>query len=323
MGKNYLILESNIMSHFTLRDIESLNNVKIFHHRKVTGNRFIDLLFNIHTSGKINKVINLPFKSIWNSILFNRWLKLNTPDYIIITASWYSDNIVSFFRQKKPKAKLFLRFTDKVSRGLYDVSELNIEKLRRQFDDVFVYSEEDSKKYNFTYLSVGYSALPELQTNKSIRYDVVFIGADKGRLVQIRNAYKLFTEAGLSCFFYVAQVKQSERINDGIIYADRSLSFLEYLSYEMKAKCIFEIVQEGSTGRTYRMLEAIIYNKYLITNCKEILSSKFYVDKYVMYYEKLEDIVLDYIKNASEDVNFEYNGEFSPLCSLEFIENNY
>lgn len=319
VNKKFLLLQSNHMSVYSLDEIEHLDNVVIFHHKKVSPNRLINLLFNIHNSAKIQRFVNIPFKGFWDKIVFNKLLKRFVPDYIVFTTSWYSDHLLSYFRIKCKGSKLILRFSDLVSKGFSNISPKFLEKIKSQFDGVLVYSQEDASKYGFTYHSVGYSAIKKSYLKQVPQYDVVFIGAEKGRIEKIRQAHALFSAAGLSCFFYVIMVQEQDRKNDGIIYADKVMPFNEYLSYEISAKCLFELVQDGSSGRTYRMMEAIIYNKLLITNCQEIVHTNYYKKEYVQLYNDLSEINPSFIGNAPEHIDYCYKGDFSPIHVLDFI----
>lgn len=310
------------MSYYMLHDIEDMENVRIIHSKSVTDSNFLNLLYNIHNSGKIQQYINLPFRGVWDKLLFDRIIEDFTPEYIIFTISWYSDHLIAYFRKRLKNAKLILRFSDMVVNSLGGANASKVDKIRRQFDGVIVYSMEDAKNYGFTYRSMGYSAIKRSLIKSCPSYDVVFIGADKGRIDKIRKAYNIFKAAGLSCFFYVIMVKSEDRRNDGIIYADRVMPFDEYISYEVAAKCLFEIVQEGTTGRTYRMMESIIYNKLLITNCREIVDTPYFKREYVQVYDDVSEIDASFVLNASEHIDYNYKGDFSPVRDLEFIEEN-
>ena len=322
-NNKFLLLENNYMAFHTLQDVEELETVSIFHRKKVSNNKIINLLFNIHNSGKIEKYVTLPFRSIWDNILFKNVIKDLSPDYIVFTTSWYSEHLIKYFRCNSSKSKLILQFSDMVTKELGDKYDSLIEKLPKQFDGILVYSQEDADEYGFTYHSIGYSPVKKELLQPKKQYDVVFVGADKGRINKIREAYNKFTAAGLSCFFYVILVKEEDRLDDGIIYADNVMDFDEYLSYEVCANCLFEIVQEGSSGRTYRMMESIIYNKPLITNCKEILDTQYYRPEYVQLYNDVSEIDPSFVNSQSQPVNFHYKGDFSPIRDLEFIENNW
>lgn len=320
--KKFLLLQSNPMFQYTLGDIENTDNVVIFHKKRVSENTWTNFLFNLHNSGKIQKYVELPFKGYWDKRLFDDLLDTFTPDYIVFTVSWYSDHLVRYFREKCKDSKLIFRFTDKISNGLGNNYAQIIERIKLQFDGVLVYSQEDARQYGFTYHSVGYSVYKECLSEKK-PYDVIFVGADKGRIEKIRQAYNIFKSSGLSCFFYVTQVKQVDRKDDGMVYADKPLSFCDYMSYVKSSKCLFELIQEGSSGRTFRMMESIMYNKLLITNCTEIEMSGYYNPEYVLLYKDVADINPSFVVHAPSSVDFHYCGDFSPRRVLVFMSHNW
>lgn len=304
----------------TLDDIAQDENVVIYHKKRVSQSWFVNLLFNIHNSGKIQKYIELPLKKVWDGFLFNKLLKTYTPDYVVFTISWDSEHLLKYFRRKCCNAKIILRFTDKIANGLGDNYITKINRIRERYDGVLVYSMEDAKQFGFTYHSVGYSVVNNERLMPCKSYDVVFIGAEKGRIDKIREAYNIFKSAGLSCFFYVTMVREADRKDDGMIYADSGISFKEYLSYVYSAKCLFELVQVGSSGRTFRMMEAIMYNKLLITNCPEITETGYYNPRYVQLFKDVSEIDARFVVDSQKDVDYHYDDGFSPRNVLEFIE---
>jgi len=151
----------------------------------------------------------------------------------------------------------------------------NIQKLRKQFDDIFSYDQHDATQYNLHYLPTPYSALPELLNNTSISYDMFFCGNAKNRLSEIMAVYYSATNAGLSCLFYINDVpKKHQQHLPGIIY-NHTISYNDCVKKTIYAKCIVEIMQHGADGYTPRLWEAITYNKHLLTNNQFIESSPF------------------------------------------------
>lgn len=321
--KRFLFLENSITSCYTLQDIADLNNVRIVQWKKVTKNWLVNLLFNIHHSGRIAKQVELPFKGIWNGFLFGKLRRQFVPDYIIFTSSWYNESLITYFRKIFKNSKLILRFSDRVSNSYGKDSYLKIQSAKQRFDGVIVYNHEDANEFDCVYHSVGYSLVREGLLKPCKQYDVVFIGAAKGRMNKIREAYCLFKEAGLRCFFYVILAPKSDIRDDGIIYADKVMPFLDYLSYEVNAKCLFEIVQEGTSGRTFRLMESIIYNKLLITNCTEIKETPYYNKEYVFLYNDVCDIDPSFVSKPRGSINYHYRNDFSPKNFMTFVENTW
>ena len=62
---------------------------------------------------------------------------------------------------------------------------------------------------------------------------------------------------------------------------------------------------------TARYPEAIALNKKILTNNRNVLSERFYDERYIHYFDRIEDVDLDWLKKR-EEINYQYNGEYSP-----------
>ena len=78
--------------------------------------------------------------------------------------------------------------------------------------------------------------------------------------------------------------------------------------------------QEGATGYTSRFLEAIMYDKLLITNTVGIVNHPLYDSRYIKVYKNIKEIDIAFFNN-SENVRYNYNNEFSPKHFINSIEN--
>lgn len=315
--KMYIYMISDAMAHYTMSDISFEKNIKVINKDVLFKNRVINYISKIYLSLKINSIVDLPFKKFWYKKLLNPYK--NKEMIFIISPSWYNKQLISYLRKRYLNCKIILFFHDIVAKDLKHNKQLDIIEARKQVDKIIVYNKEDAEKYNVIYHPAGYSPLAGSQLAEFPHTDVVFIGAAKNRLVDIRKAYKLFTDNNLTCFFYVTEVSEEERCCDGIIYGDKFLPYNECLARENSADCLLEIIQEGSSGRTYRMMDAIIFNKKLITNCTEVLDLPYYKSGNIMLYNSIEDINVEFVKNKKK-IDYGYKGEFSNTNFLSFID---
>ena len=90
------------------------------------------------------------------------------------------------------------------------------------------------------------------------------------------------------------------------------------LNYSIKSKCLLEVQQAGAVGYTSRFLEAVMYNRKLITNNITIAESKFFDEKGINIFANVNDISVNFVK--SKPYNFNYQGEFSPIHLIEKID---
>ena len=91
------------------------------------------------------------------------------------------------------------------------------------------------------------------------------------------------------------------------------------LEYSIRSKCLLDINQEGATGFTSRFLEAIIYNKLLLTNTKGTEAHPLYDSRYIKEFENIEEVQPSFF-NGKETVHYRYNNEFSPLHFIERVK---
>ncbi len=79
----------------------------------------------------------------------------------------------------------------------------------------------------------------------------------------------------------------------------------------MGSNCILEVLQDGQTGSTLRYLEAVCYNKKLLTTNPRIKNYPFYDERYMKVFSSESDIDYDWVKKR-ETINYGYKDEFSP-----------
>ena len=78
-------------------------------------------------------------------------------------------------------------------------------------------------------------------------------------------------------------------------------------------------MQPGQNGFTLRMQEAISCNRKLLTNNLLAKESKYYDERYIQIFEKVEDIDFTFVKERIP-VNYNYKGEFSSCTFLRNID---
>lgn len=88
------------------------------------------------------------------------------------------------------------------------------------------------------------------------------------------------------------------------------MSYSLLLDYVAKSKAILDIVQEGQEGLTLRSMEALFFEKKLITNNQSIIKEKFYRKEniFIIGHDKIDEIEefmnAAYIKNTEEVLKY-------------------
>ena len=266
-----------------------------------------------------SQVINNHLPVFWRKLFFKTIIKkipfaFDENLVIVFQAGWYDRDFVEWLKDKYPKCKRVLYFNDTINCCENAIRRMNHDRFDKEFNLVMCYNIGDAKKYGFvkcnTFLSKKDIVVPEAVT------DVSFVGLAKDRQALIEAIYAYLSKNGCKCNFHIVF---GQKKNNGIEYANKYMTYEEYLRYELSANCLLEVLKGDTESETLRCWEAVYYNKKLITNWKGILDFKYYNPKYMLYFEKPEDIDIDFIKN-DEKVEYNYSGENSPLMMIDRME---
>lgn len=277
-------------------------------------------IFRIHYSHKINNYINLPFKSLWFGFL-NRKFNNEREIVYVFMSSWYYPKFFNYILKKRPNSKLAFYFGDTIVSKKRVIKNLDLDFLKLKMNFVGSYNPQDVKDYNLKELQMCYSKYPNYKTlpNKE-SFDIIFIGAARKRMDLILNVYNQVKLSNLSYYFYVVSDRDIHmNISDKNFNITRKLlDYKEYLSLTVNAMAIVEITDSETKGGTLRFWDAIMYNKKLISNNKNIKDSVFFHPDHIIYTEDFKDI--NFKKFFSDiNVDYKYNNENSPIKFLEKI----
>lgn len=285
-------------------------------------------IYALHFLPKLNNIIPLPFKNLWNTIYFDK-VDRNGRILFLIFQNWLrvdeTTGTIAYIRNhfKNCKIVLFLQDIESSLINPFTLKKIDLLSYKSQCDLIISFDKKEAKKYNFLYHPTVFSRR-HISDSKKTSSDVFFIGKHKGRLNLLIDVYDKLTSLGLNCLFIIQDVPHNQRFQrSGIRYIDASISYYDVLEYIYQTHCILEVLQPGAVGYTYRVWEAISYNKRLLTNNLSLRESSYYDDKYVSIFSDASDIDLNFFKDISNPP-FEINpneGKISPKMLINFIEN--
>lgn len=139
-----------------------------------------------------------------------------------------------------------------------------IKDLFKGFDFIYSLDRKDAKKHDLRFLQEPYSYNPI--SPKPEKYDVLFFGLAKNRLEKIYTVYDKLKEKNFRCKFFIIDVpKEKQKQGEDIVY-NEYLDYNTILDLISESRAILEILQEDADTTTTRYSEALLYNKYLITD---------------------------------------------------------
>lgn len=287
------------------------------------NNPLLDKMRNIHTSMKLNKYFTIPFQGIWKHTFFNENSLYDDEECIFLfeegNKQAYNQKYLQYIRKKYKKAKLFFLCWNPAEY----LQKKYIDFVDSQYNKIVSFDPEDCRKHNWIHYSGIYSRPKDYKKNDNPEYDVLFVGHNKGRLSKLRILYNMLQNAGLKCDFYISEVDKEDCLEDGIHY-NEYLMYQDVIYHVQNSKAILEILQDCQHGSTLRPMEAMVYERILITNNKEVKSERYYTDKQFYVFDDMSNIDIEEIVKRCHDISkLTYNGILSPNRFLAFLESQY
>lgn len=304
---------------FMFHDLTKLNNVEyiidlnsFYLHSNLT--RF---LYRIHTNGRINRFIKLPFRNYWRKFLYSDEQYPGRQPVFIFLMRWLkptNNYLFELLKRRIPSAKIVIYFEDLVATGLNSLDYSIIDKYA---DLVISYDKNDAIKYGYEYYPSFMSNIVESAQSTLENSNICFYGTDKGRGTEICQIYNHCIQNGYNCDFGI--YKSQHRKLNGIKYLRRMMPYGSYIKHINKSDFILEIMQERAMGYTLRCWEAIILNKKLLTNNTAVVSAPFYDPAQFGVFEDASEIPLLMQKMTAPIKKNPYLNKIAPINFLDFI----
>lgn len=285
-------------------------------------------LFRIHTWKKLNSIVNIPLKHVWNRFLLGQFpVRDEHKICFVFFSNWveYENqlHLIDYLRKRYDGCKVVWFLQDIIStRTMMDGSPLPIDELKKKFDLILSFDQNDCQKYGLIYHHLVFSSF-EGEVKDLPYSDVYFVGKAKNRQSEIIKVYEILKSNGLKCDFHIAGVPKDERMYIDEIDYDPHISYQDNLQHIIHTKCLLEIMQQGGAGFTQRGCEAVCLDKKLITNNPKIVEAPFYNPRYISQLSSIDTIDIDFVSSIKKEemVDYNYKEEFSPLKFIEFIDN--
>ena len=213
-----------------------------------------------------------------------------------------------------------------------------INMIKKEFDLVLTFDKGDAKKYGLTYYGEVYSKNTINDYDNIEPFDVFFVGSDRKRFDTILKLFKKISDTNLKAIFYLFDIlpENVSRICDYLPDADIEENIVKYknsvlykntycpyqktLSFINSCKCVLEITLSAQNAATLRLLEATVYDKKLITNCRDAENKPYYNKNNIFFFDNADSFVakdfLAFINTPIEKNNY----DFSPLKMIDYMK---
>lgn len=201
--------------------------------------------------------------------------------------------------------------------------------MKCRFNQIYSFDHLDCQKYKFEYMplffSFGFNEIDQINfatQNKTVK-KCFFLGRDKNRIKIIEDLSRILEGLGCIADFYVTKDNSSKSF-ESKFYIDHPVNYKWSLDKTIQADIIIDINQEGQTGLTLRALEAIFFNKKLISNNSKIKEYDFYSSSqfFIFGEDKISDLSF-FLNQHPPKIPKNIYYSYSPDYMLEKIINDY
>lgn len=243
-----------------------------------TYSTFKDIPLILKILRRIYIILHLPLP-VW----YGDWKKnLADCDLVILFETEFVKGLINYIHNNYPGKRQILWYWNPVIRSLHpkEISGALCEK--------WTFDQADCKKFGMRSNTTFYFDNIVLPQN-SIKYDIFFLGSDKGRRTTIEQLETKFREIGLNFLFYIVDYK---RLRRKILKKDPPVPYQQALFYLSQSRAILDILPEGQSGASLRTMESIFLSKKLVTNDKKIVECDFYHpdNVFILNSDKISDL---------------------------------
>lgn len=279
----------------------------------------------VHFANPANHRFWLPLKCLWDGTNTLRFEDLDPKkrNYIIFqTGIKISAHYIERLKRER-NACIVLYMPDNIRTMKIAQNKDEFLRFCRHYhvDQVYSFDKKDCEKFGAEFFDF-YSMLPAKVTQKKLENGkprILYVGScrSKERLNTLHALYDRLKEQA-HCTFYLNGVDSVDADRDGIIY-NHTLSYAEVVELVQQHDVIVEIMNGNQAGNTLRLKEAVCYNKCLLTNNPFVQESPYYHPDFIQIFKEVDDIDLS---RFTMNVDYKYNGEFSPCKLMERIIGN-
>ena len=230
-------------------------------------------------------------------IFFGSWKeRLGEYDIIIIHANVINRTVPKALRRMDYQGRIIYWYWNPVSNCV------NPRKINRQYCELWSFDKDDCHIYDMKFNTTYYfkRLKDENESGNKLAY---FLGQDKNRAEYLQRLKDRIEKCSCATRFLIIRDNTSK--NGKIQYSD-AITYEENIYNIQKSDILVDVVQEGQTGFSLRVMESVFFKKKLITNNKSILSAPFY-DRDIFYVLDQTDDTPDCLKRFITNKNVSWS----------------
>lgn len=281
--------------------------------------KMVKTLFRIHNANPLNRKYELPFKFLWyKRVMKNIYIQEDEKVFFIFYESFsfsYSRRFLTYLKKRYPFSQNCFVFTNPPD----DYNTIRVTKVRELYEYIVSDVKDLAEEKGYLYYPFNPMFFPENEDRTINSNDVFFVGADKGRLPILISLFELMTKNGLKCDFNIIGVSDEKQKYADVISYNRPLSYEEVLRRIKRSRCVLEIVQKDLNYYTFRVTEAMLLHKKLISTNVELANDPLFNNRILKTFSMSDTLNADFFSFIKQPVNLEDYPDSSNWSFSKFI----
>lgn len=206
--------------------------------------------------------LHLP-QSLW----YTKHITKMCPKNIIIQDPLITRKYIDWIIQKFPDADIYYMYCNMVGKAKHLMPEEIPDEVQ-----IWTYDEGDAQKYGIKIQPAGFFEL-YIGEPQEKKYDVLFVGADKGRAKNLLRLQQKMRQMRLNTKFIITADGRFSRKKK---YYSKQIEYSQIISLDNQSKAILNITMPNQKGITMRDYESVFNKVKLITNNENIVNYDIY-----------------------------------------------
>lgn len=240
----------------------------LYHGPKSEGYKIFAPYIDRSLIGRILREICFRCPLLPRKVWYNKEFLCCQPKYVIVSDTLVTREYLEWLHKKFPAAQLNFSYGNMVGKSRHLLPD-QIPSYYR----IWTYDGYDSEKYGLRLVSSGAYYKSFVKPKQQSEYDVIYVGADKGRGEYILDLEKKMNSLGLKTkFVIVANGRLSKRKS----YYKKFMPYDEIVNLIVRSKAVLNVALENQKGITIRDMESMFFDVKLLTTNKNIVNTDIY-----------------------------------------------
>lgn len=143
------------------------------------------------------------------------------------------------------------------------------------------FDPDDCEKYHMNY-NTQYFATISIPFDTEVKWDLYFLGADKGRRPLLEKIKNVCEQVGISTYFHIVSDGKIDDSSEALISYKNPISYEKNIENVASCRAIVDLPLLGQNGLTLRVMEALYLDKKLISFNQSVKELFFYDENNIL-----------------------------------------